>query len=428
MNSAQLHPLIEQDKEELYELGRKLFALPELGYKEYKTRDTILGWLQAHGFDRVERYGETGMIVTIGEGKPSIGLIAELDAIPTPGHPQADPVTTAAHSCGHSTQCAIMLESLKVLREEMKTRKGTVKLYFTPAEEFTDIAFRREYIRSGKAKYFSGKINMLMDGVFNDSDVLIHLHAMGRYEGHRFSVGSTLAGFTYKEITFCGTASHAAVNPDKGNNALNMFALFQSAVGMLRETFVDEDKNRIHGIVVKGGSTVNSIPDEVVYECYVRSFRPENLIILSEKVDNAAVHCAAALGGTVKISELPGDLPFYQDEALNRVIYRNMLKHTTPDQILTDERSVAAGDIGDVGCFFPAVQFGYTGFEGYCHGRTMCVIDEREVYAVPADIVVESVTDLLDHPEEVTAIRENFRPAMTMEEYRKHLETGDRSN
>ena len=30
----------------------------------------------------------------------------------------------------------------------------------------------------------------------------------------------------------------------------------------------------------------------------------------------------------------------------------------------------------------------------------------------PADIVVASVTDLLDHPEEVKTIRENFRPAI----------------
>lgn len=419
---AKVHPLILQDREEMFALGRKMFNTPELGYKEFKTRQIILDYLKANGFDDIQFFGETGMIVTIGSGKPSVGLIAELDAIPTPGHPQADPKTGAAHTCGHSTQCVIMMEALRVLKEEMKNRKGTVKLYFTPAEEFTDIAFRKEYIRSGKAKYFSGKIGMLTEGIFDDSDVLIHLHAMGRYEGHRFSVGSTLAGFTYKQITFRGRAAHAAVNPDKGINALNMFALFQSAIGMLRETFVDEDKNRIHGILTKGGNTVNSIPDEVIYECYVRSFKQENLLKLSDAVNNAAEHCAMALGGTAEISDLPGDLPFYQNKDLNAVIYRNMLKHTTEDQILTGEQSVAAGDIGDVGCFFPTIQFGYTGFEGYCHGITMCVIDEDEVYTIPSDIVVDSVLDLMDHPEEVQKIRDNFKPSISREDYLRHLE------
>lgn len=417
-----LHPMIEADKEHLYRFGRIMFTHPELGYKEFETRDLILKELQENGFDRIERYGETGLIVTIGDGKPSIGLIAELDAIPTPGHADADPVTSAAHTCGHSTQCAVQLEALKVLREEMKHRRGTVKLYFTPAEEFTDIDFRLDYIASGKAKYVSGKINMLMDGIFDDSDVLIHLHAMGQYQGHRFAIGSTLAGFTYKRITFRGRASHAAVNPDQGINALNMFTLFNSGLGMLRETFVDEDKNRIHGILLKGGSTVNSVPDEVIYECYIRSFNQDNLLSLSARVNQLAVHCAAALGGEAQIMDLPGDLPFIQNPDLCRVIYRNMLKYTTEDQILTDEKSVAAGDIGDVGCFFPTIQFGYTGFTGYCHGVTLTVADNEEVYAVPCDIVVNSVLDLLDHPEEVEEIKRKFRPSLSKEEYLRHLE------
>ncbi len=418
----QLHPMILEDREHLYAFGRTLFTRPELGYKEYMTRDLLLEELQRLGFGRIERYGETGIIVTIGEGKPSVGLIAEMDAIPTPGHPDADPVTGAAHTCGHSTQCAVQLEALKVLREEMKGRKGTVRLYFCPAEEFTDIDFRMDYIAQGKAKYFSGKANMLMDGIFDDSDLLIHLHAMGEYRGHRFAIGSTLAGFTYKRITFRGRAAHAAVNPDQGLNALNMFTLFNSGLGMLRETFVDEDKNRIHGIILKGGSTVNSVPDEVIYECYIRSFNRDNLLALSEKVNALAVHCAAALGGEAEIMDLPGDLPFFQDPGLCEVIYEHMLKYTTPDQIITDEKSVAAGDIGDVGCFFPTIQFGYTGFTGFCHGKTLAVADNEEVYAVPCDIVVSSVLDLIDHPEKVRKIRDDFRPSMTKEEYLKHLE------
>ncbi|MBQ1447358.1 MAG: hypothetical protein IIZ14_08945, partial [Solobacterium sp.] len=96
--------------------------------------------------------------------------------------------------------------------------------------------------------------------------------------------------------------------------------------------------------------------------------------------------------------------------------------YTTEDQILTDEKSVAAGDIGDVGCFFPTIQFGYTGFTGYCHGVTLTVADNEEVYAVPCDIVVNSVLDLLDHPEEVEEIKRKFRPSLSKEEYLRHLE------
>ncbi|MEE3487848.1 MAG: amidohydrolase [Bulleidia sp.] len=404
-----IHPLIESDERNLYTLGEELFAMPELGWKEYRTRDRILAFCRENGITEIQHYGETGLIISIGSGKPHIGLIAEMDAIPTPGHPQEDPETHAAHSCGHSTQTAIMLEAMKVLKEELKERTGTVTLYCTPAEEFTDMAFRKQYVADGKAKAVCGKIAMLMDHVFDDADVLIHCHAMGAYAGHRFALGSTLAGFEYQEITFHGTASHAAVSPDKGCNALNMFALFQSAVGMLRETFVDEDKNRVHGIIIKGGATVNSIPDEVVYACYLRSFSKDNLELLRKKVDNAAMCCAKALGGTATFETMEGDLPFHQCEELNEVIHHAMLRHTTEDQILKGEMSVAAGDIGNVGCVKPTIQFGYTGFEGYCHGKTMCVKDPFEVYAVPCDIVVSSVLELLEQPQEVEYIKECFR-------------------
>lgn len=412
---------ILRDRDEMFALGEELFLTPELGYKEFKTKARILTFLKENHFENVREYGDTGLIITIGSGEPHIGLIAELDAIPTPGHVNADPVTGAAHTCGHSTQVTIMLEAMRILKEKLPVGKGTVTLYCTPAEEFTDIAFRKEYIKSGKAKYISGKINMLMDHVFDDSDLLIHCHAMGQYQGHRFAIGSTLAGFTYHEITFHGRAAHAAVNPDQGINALNIFALFQSAVGMLRETFRDGDGNRIHGIVTDGGATVNSIPDHVVYACYVRSFAQDNLLALSSKVENAASHCAQALGGYATFDSLPGDLPFYQDPNLCKVIYEAMLVHTTPDQILTDEHSIASGDIGDVGCFKPTIQFGYTGFTGYCHGKTMAVADEDEVYTVPCDIVVRSVMDLISHPEKVEYIEENFYPSLTVEEYKKHL-------
>lgn len=93
---------------------------------------------------------------------------------------------------------------------------------------------------------------MLADGVLKDVDVCLHMHAMGESKYH-FAVDSSLAGFIYKKFIFHGRGAHAAVLPHLGVNALNAFALFQSAAGMLRETFVDEDKNRFHGIVTEGG-------------------------------------------------------------------------------------------------------------------------------------------------------------------------------
>ena len=115
---------------------------------------------------------------------------------------------------------------------------------------------------------------MLAEGLFDKEDLFIHLHTMGQSDYH-FSLNSTLSGFVYKEITFHGKATHAAVAPDKGINALNAFILFDNAMNMLRETFKEEDYIRVHGILSNGGQTVNSIPEKTVYECYVRSLNAD---------------------------------------------------------------------------------------------------------------------------------------------------------
>jgi amidohydrolase len=418
----QCNDIIDQQTEEILALGRKLFVTPELGFKEFKTKEILVQFLKEEGFTIEKEYFETGFQVSIGSGHPHIGLIAELDAIPTLGHPYANlEDQSAAHACGHSTQCAIMVNALLALKKAGATRNGKVTCFFTPAEEFTDIQYRRELIKVGKIDYLAGKINMLMAGVFDDVDVCIHLHAMGD-DNYRYSVNSDLAGFIYKKYIFKGKASHAAVLPHMGINALNAFALFQSASAMLRETFVDEDKNRVHGIVTEGGQTVNSIPEQVVYESYIRSFNANKLKELSNQYTNTAKHCALALNAECVVEDIPGYLPFNQDRNLSSVIYENLLEFAEPKQISDGEKSVAAGDIGDLGNFIPSAQFGYGGFRGLIHGKDMCVDDEERVYVESAKVVAMTCIDLLEKPELVQKIMDEFAVEMSLEEYQNYIE------
>ena len=410
--------LLDENREELFALGDRLFRSPELGYKEFKTKKILTDYFESHGL-KVEDLGfRTAFRVSIGSGTPHIGLIAELDAIPTLGHPFENKTDHAAHSCGHSTQCAIMAYTLVHLKDRI--RKGTVTLYFTPGEEFTDVPFRKQLIRNGEISYIGGKINLLTGGCFDREDLFIHLHTMGQSEYH-FSLNSTLAGFVYKEITFHGRASHAAVAPHNGINALNAFVLFDNALNLLRETFREEDFMRIHGILREGGQTVNSIPERTVYECYVRSLNQDALKDTAARVDNAARHCARALGASASIRTTPGYLPMHQSKAINDVIRKHMLKFCKPSEIHENEISMAAGDIGDLSLFKPTVQFGYSGFGGNCHGKDLCILDKDRAYLEPSKIVYDTVVDLLEDPVQVKRIKKEFKPSMTMEEYLAYL-------
>ena len=409
---------IKKYAKELYDLGDNLFKHPELGYKEFTNKKTLEEYFHSHGIKTEDLGFRTAFKATIGSGSPRIGLIAELDALPTLGHPYASKIDNAAHSCGHSTQCAIMAYTLVRLKNVIKN--GTVTLYFTPAEEFTDIAFRKELIRKGEIKYIGGKINMLTAGIFDEEDLFIHLHTMGEGKYH-FSLNSTLSGFVYKQITFKGKATHAAVAPDKGINALNAFVLFDNALNMLRETFREDDYIRVHGIISEGGQTVNSIPEKVVYECYVRSLNLDILRLTAAKVDNAAKYAAKAIGASASIKTTPGYLPMHQSKLINDVIRKNMLKYCSIEDIHDGETSMAAGDLGDLSLFKPTVQFGYSGFSGNCHGKDLCVSDPERAYLEPSAVVFDSVKYLLEHKEYVDNIKKSFTPQISMKDYIKYL-------
>ena len=178
-----------EDKKELFALGEELFRHPELGYKEFTNKKILTEYFAKNGLKVTDLGFRTAFKVSVGSGSPHIGLIAELDALPTLGHPFASKEDNAAHSCGHSTQCAIMAYALVKLKDVIKN--GTVTLYFTPAEEFTDIAFRKELIRSHEINYIGGKVNMLTAGQFDGEDLFIHLHTMGEGKYH-FSLNTPI--------------------------------------------------------------------------------------------------------------------------------------------------------------------------------------------------------------------------------------------
>ena len=410
---------IDKHKKQIFDLADALWTHPELGYKEFKTKKILTDYLKSNGFTIENECVETAFTVSLGSGHPHIGLVAEMDALPTLGQKHANKEDLAAHSCGHFSQCVIMCAAITALKEE--NFKGKITLFFTPAEEYTDIAYRRQLIKQGRIKYVGGKINLLEKGIFDDVDLIIHCHAMseGPYD---FSVNSNLAGFIYKEITFLGKAAHAAVTPHLGVNALNACTLFLDAVGMLRETFREQDSIRFHGFISNGGQTVNSIPEKVVYECYVRAMKQEPLLKTAKMIDEAAIHSAKAIGARARIKNSPGYLPLIPDPIISDTIFKVMHDYAEDARIKNGEDSMAAGDIGDVSVFKPTVQFGYGGFSGAPHSKLFEVKDPELVFIKTAKVVVSSVLELLDHPETVKKIKAGFKPRMSKQEYQNYID------
>ena len=252
----------------MIELSEDIYRHPELGFKEFRSREQVIRFLDAAGIAHTD-VAYTGLTACLDSGKPgpNIGLIAEFDAVPTLGHPYAAEKDYAAHTCGHYAQIGVMLSLFLALKKSdiLSELCGKVTLLVTPGEEFCDMDYRKSLIAQGKLHYPSGKQEMIAVGAFDDIDIMLSCHTMGiDMEENHAEIGASLNGFIQKRAIFYGKAAHAGANPEGGINALNAATLAISGINFLRETFRAEDAIRVHFVLRKVARLLIQFRQELV--------------------------------------------------------------------------------------------------------------------------------------------------------------------
>lgn len=397
VNFAVIHDeitdMLKKHHDEIIDFGRLLFACPELGFKEVKSNEILTSFLVKNGISCRSDIAMTGIRADLGSGDGyHIALVADMDAIYVRDGENAYPF----HSCGHSIQTAVLAYVMKLLKDSGLVEKlgGTVSFIAAPAEEFIDFDYRERIRKEGKINYFSGKQNMIEQGIFDDIDCVLSMHINGDSET-LFDIDSTLAGFMVKKAIFKGTAAHSGAAPHLGRNALHGANLCMSAISYMKDQFPKETGLQIHPVISSCSGSVNIIPEEVVLESYIRANTLDELMLAAEKFDLCAVHSAKALGLECEIKNETGYMPLAQSKKLNQVIYKHMLEICEDDKIVKNVISGASGDVGDLGYLLPTVQIGFSGVKGRIHSCNFEIADEENAYIHTAEIVMKTVCDLL---------------------------------
>ena len=221
--------IIDSRRGDITALGDSIFAEPETGWKEFKTAEKIKKVFESLGFPTKDKQCITGVIADVKgkEKKLKVSVMGELDALGVPDSPNADPVTGAAHMCGHHCMIAALSGVAYALadRRIMDELSGDVALMAVPAEEFVEMAYRGQLRREGKIKMFGGKQEFIYRGLMDDIDMMVMQHntaTEGTQETPiKANVGGTSNGFVSKEVFYKGKAAHAGGAPFNGINALN---------------------------------------------------------------------------------------------------------------------------------------------------------------------------------------------------------------
>ena len=417
---------IDNYADKLIALQESIFNEPELGYKEFKTAAKIKAALDELGYEYTDGHAVTGIITPVKgrDHKINLAIMGELDAVIVAGHPKADPVTGAAHSCGHSAQATSVIGVAAALKAPgiMENLDGDITLMHVPSEEFVELEYRQSLKEQGVIKLFGGKQEFIRLGLMDNIDMMIMQHTSvteneGAEEWSKGNAGGAVGkGFVGKLIQYIGKESHAAA-PHQGINALKAAQIGLAAIDANRETFQDKDTIRVHPIITKGGDLVNVVPADVRIETYVRGSNTQAIFDASAKVDRALQAGAYALGAKCIITQLPGYMCPFESEELKDVVYDNLVYVLGKDNC---HRNGPGGstDASDVSNIMPVVHMRIGGACGVGHGADYQIKRPDIAVIAAAKIMACTAIDLLANGAvKALNVKANFKAPMTKEEY-----------
>lgn len=275
---------------------RALHRIPENGFMEFKTQQTICRALDALQIPHsTQRTWVVGLIEGALPG-PTIALRADMDALPVCESDALDFHSQHAgwmHACGHDVHMAIQLGAARALAGMRDQLHGRVKLLFQPAEESV-----------------GGALPMVEAGVLENPkvDACYGLHVQSRLPiGTIETRAGTLNASTDElrlEIFGCG--GHAAY-PESSVDAIVCAAQIISAL----QTLVSRNISPLSPAVltfgsIEGGTANNIICDHVTLHGTLRTADPELRRFARKRIAEIAEGVAAAMGARAKLTIVDG--------------------------------------------------------------------------------------------------------------------------
>jgi len=258
---------VEKIIPKLKEVFNHLHTHPEISWEEYETTNYIKE-LFADLDCRVTAFkNTTGLIAEIGEGKPVIGLRADIDAL----YQEVNGEFQANHSCGHDAHMTIVIGVLHTLLEEGYPGKGTFRFIFQPAEE------------KG-----TGALAVIDEGAVDDVDYLYGMHLR---PGQELSFGQFSPAIQHGAARFIsgsisGDDAHGA-RPHLNTNAIQVGSEFlQHINNMYIDPMIPHSvkMTTFHA----GGKSPNIIPGSAAFSLDMRAQTNEAMETLMQQVEQIA--------------------------------------------------------------------------------------------------------------------------------------------
>ena len=276
-------------------IRRDIHAHPELGFEEHRTSEMVAELLGQWGIEVHRGIAGTGLVGVLrrGSGKRTIGLRADMDALPLHeanefAHKSTHP--GRMHACGHDGHTAMLLAAAWRLAQKESRFDGTVHFIFQPAEEM------------GKA----GAKKMIEDGLFErfPCDAVFALHNFAVGETGRFALneGALMASSNTYKITLHGRGTHASMPHMGVDPVAAAVTLAQQLQTIVPRTIASTERALLAVTQLQGSNAPNVIPDAASVGGTVRTFSLDALDRIEARLRTLAQGVAAAHECTAEIS------------------------------------------------------------------------------------------------------------------------------
>jgi amidohydrolase len=320
----------EAIQDQIVNWRRQIHQNPELGFEEQQTGKLISETLAGYGLKVKYGIARTGVLAELGEGRPAVGLRADMDALPLQEEndvPYASQTAGKMHACGHDAHVAMLLGAAMLLSQMQNRPSGTIRFLFQPSEEKWD------------AEGNSGGSLMVKEGALDGLDAVYAIHVDSLLPSGKVMVGDgpvTAAADTFDAV-ITGKGTHGAY-PHAGIDPIYALAQVINAIHGIRSRRVDPLKPAVISIgSVHGGKAHNIVPNEVTLNGTMRSYDEETRTLLAEEIDRA-LGAARNLGCQTSLKISRGYPPTVNDPQSAELV-----------------RAAAASLLGE-GCLVPSVQ------------------------------------------------------------------------
>jgi len=358
---SSLDAMIDREIAQLVSTYKMLHAAPELSHYEEKTSAFLASQLRSFGYAVTEHVGKYdrpqftgyGVVAVMKNGAgPTVLVRADIDALPVEEKnnvPYASKVkakndlgqeVSVMHACGHDVHITNLIGTAKILAALKDQWHGTLVLIGQPAEETVD-----------------GARAMLADGLytrFPKPDFAVGLHDSADYEAGKISYvpGYAMASSTSVDLTIRGLGGHGS-KPEATKDPI----VVASQTILALQTIISRENSPLDPAVVTigsihGGSKRNIIPDEVLLQLTIRTYKEEVRQRILTSIERIAKGVAAAAGipddraPIMKVIESENAPSLYNDPQLTERLANAIGKAIGSENVIRSLPLMASEDFG----------------------------------------------------------------------------------